>query len=55
MHRLRLRLRACADDAQPGLVRDILAAGTERARAEADATMALVRDAMGMFQLQQSK
>ena len=48
--------RRCASaapsiEAQPGLVEDVLIAGTERARAEAQKTMALVREAMGMYRL----
>jgi tryptophanyl-tRNA synthetase len=46
---LRQRRRAFAS--QPGLVEDILCEGTRRARTEAEATMALVREAMGLYRL----
>ncbi len=46
-----MRERRAKYEAQPGLVEDILIAGTERARAEAQKTMALVREAMGMYRL----
>ena len=37
--------------AQPGLVKEILAEGTARMRAEARETMALVREAMGLYRV----
>jgi tryptophanyl-tRNA synthetase len=46
-----LRERRARYEAQPSLVEDILVAGTERAREEGRKTMALVREAMGMYQL----
>jgi tryptophanyl-tRNA synthetase len=46
-----LRERRAQYEAKPGMVEEILAAGTARARAEAQETMALVRDAMGMYRL----
>ncbi len=46
-----IRERRAQYEAQPGLVDDILAAGTARMRVEAQATMALVREAMGLFRL----
>lgn len=46
-----LRERRAHYESQPGLVEDILAAGTDRARAEAEATMGLVRDAMGLYRI----
>ncbi len=46
-----MRERRAKYEAQPGLVEDILVAGTERARVEARKTMALVREAMGMYRL----
>ena len=46
-----MRERRAKYEAQPGLVEDVLIAGTERARAEAQKTMALVREAMGMYRL----
>ncbi len=46
-----IRERRAQYESQPGLVDDILAAGTDRMRAEAQATMALVREAMGLFRL----
>ena len=46
-----MRERRAKYEAQPGLVEDVLVAGTERARAEAQKTMALVREAMGMYRL----
>lgn len=38
-------------EAHPGMVDDIIADGTARARVEAAKTMALVRDAMGMYRI----
>jgi tryptophanyl-tRNA synthetase len=38
-------------ESEPGLVEDILCAGTRRARKEAGETMELVRQAMGMYRL----
>ncbi|MEP7292572.1 MAG: tryptophan--tRNA ligase [Chloroflexota bacterium] len=46
-----MRERRVQYEAKPGLVEEILVAGTARARAEAQNTMALVRDAMGMYRL----
>ncbi len=46
-----MRERRLKYEAQPGLVEDVLIAGTERARGEAQKTMALVREAMGMYRL----
>ncbi len=46
-----LRERRAHYESQPGLVEDVLAAGTDRARAEAEATMELVRDAMGLYRI----
>lgn len=37
--------------ANPGLIRDVIVAGTERHRKEAAETMGLVREAMGMYRL----
>ncbi|MGB9776719.1 MAG: tryptophan--tRNA ligase [Anaerolineae bacterium] len=42
--------RACYED-RPGLVEEILAAGNERMRAEAEETMRLVREATGLTHL----
>ncbi len=46
-----LRARRAHYEAQPGLIEDIIVTGTRRARAEAEQTMALVRAAMGLYQL----
>ncbi|MBN8636186.1 MAG: hypothetical protein J0M07_12735 [Anaerolineae bacterium] len=46
-----IRERRAQYQSQPGLVEDVLVAGTERARAEAQKTMAAVREAMGMYRL----
>ncbi len=46
-----MRERRAQYESQPSLVEDLLVAGTERARAEAQKTMALVRDAMGLYRL----
>ena len=46
-----VRERRAHYESRPGLVEDILVAGTERMRAEAAETMALVREAMGMYRL----
>jgi tryptophanyl-tRNA synthetase len=46
-----MRERRAKYEAQPGLVEEVLVAGTERANAEAHKTMALVRDAMGLYRL----
>lgn len=46
-----IRERRAQYENQPGLVEDILVAGTERARAEAVKTMEAVRAAMGMYRL----
>jgi tryptophanyl-tRNA synthetase len=45
------RERRAYYESKPGFVEEILVAGTERMRAEASETMALVRDAMGMYRL----
>jgi tryptophanyl-tRNA synthetase len=44
-----IRERRARYEAQPGLMDDILAEGNRRMRAEAAETMALVRDAMGLY------
>ena len=46
-----IRERRASYEAQPSLVEDVLAAGTDRARAEAIATMELVREVMGLYQI----
>ncbi len=46
-----MRERRAQYEAQPSLVEDMLVAGTERARAEAQKTMALVHEAMGWYRL----
>ncbi len=46
-----MRERRAQYEAQPSLVEDILIAGTERSRAEAEKTMALVHEAMGLYRL----
>jgi len=46
-----LRRRRAEFERQPGLVERVLAAGSDRARAEARATMRLVRKAMGLYHL----
>ena len=43
-----IRQRRAQYEAQPGLVDDILSQGTQRMRAEAEDTMTLVREAMGL-------
>ena len=45
------RQRRAEYEAQPDLIEDIIVTGTRRARAEAEQTMALVREAMGLYQL----
>ncbi len=45
------RQRRAQYEAQPDLIEDILVTGTRRARAEAEQTMALVREAMGLYRL----
>jgi tryptophanyl-tRNA synthetase len=45
------RERRAQYESKPGMVEEVLAAGTARARAEAQETMALVREAMGMYRL----
>lgn len=50
-----MRERRAKYEAQPGLVEDVLVAGTEKARAEAQKTMALVREAMGLYRLPEKK
>jgi len=44
-----IRERRARYEGQPGLVDEILAEGNRRMRAEAAETMALVRDAMGLY------
>lgn len=46
-----IRERRAQYQSKPGLVEDVLVAGTERARAEAQKTMTAVREAMGMYRL----
>lgn len=46
-----IRERRAHYESQPGLVEEVLVAGTERARAEARKTMDAVREAMGMYRL----
>jgi tryptophanyl-tRNA synthetase len=46
-----MRERRAKYEAQPGLVEDVLVAGTERANQEAHKTMALVHEAMGLYRL----
>lgn len=46
-----IRERRAQYQSKPGLVEDVLVAGTERARAEAQKTMAAVREAMGLYRL----
>lgn len=46
-----IRERRAQYQSQPGLVEDVLVAGTERARAEARQTMDAVRAAMGLYRL----
>jgi tryptophanyl-tRNA synthetase len=46
-----LRDRRMEFAAQAGLVEEVLSDGTRRARHEAEATMALVREAMGLYRL----
>jgi tryptophanyl-tRNA synthetase len=46
-----IRERRAQYEAKPGLVEEVLAAGTDKARAEAETTMALVREAMGLYRL----
>ncbi len=43
-----IRQRRAQYEGQPGLVDDILTQGTRRMRAEAEETMTLVREAMGL-------
>jgi tryptophanyl-tRNA synthetase len=43
-----MRARRAQLAAEPGLVREVLARGNERANTLADATLERVRDAMGM-------
>ena len=49
-----IRERRAHYESTPGLVEEILVAGTDRMRAEAQETMRLVRDAMGMYRLPSS-
>jgi tryptophanyl-tRNA synthetase len=46
-----IRERRAYYESKPGLVEEVLIAGTERMRAEAAETMELVREAMGMYRL----
>lgn len=46
-----IRERRAQYQSKPGLVEEVLVAGTERARAEAQKTMTAVREAMGMYRL----
>ncbi|MBN8638124.1 MAG: tryptophan--tRNA ligase [Anaerolineae bacterium] len=46
-----IRERRAQYQSKPGLVEDVLVAGTERARAEAQKTMTAVREAMGLYRL----
>ncbi len=46
-----MRERRAHYEAQPALVEDLLLAGTEKARAEAQQTMALVHEVMGFYRL----
>lgn len=46
-----IRERRAWYESKPGMVEDVLAAGTEKARAEAEATMALAREAMGLYRI----
>jgi tryptophanyl-tRNA synthetase len=46
-----MRERRAKYEAQPGLVEEVLVTGTERANQEAHKTMALVREAMGLYRL----
>ncbi|NDJ61589.1 MAG: tryptophan--tRNA ligase [Chloroflexi bacterium] len=48
-----MRERRAQYEAQPGLVEEVLVAGTERMRQQARETMAAVRDAMGIYRLPQ--
>jgi tryptophanyl-tRNA synthetase len=46
-----LRERRARYESQPGLVEEVLKQGTERARSKARETMALVREAMGLYRV----
>jgi hypothetical protein len=46
-----MRERRVSYESQPGLVEDILAAGTARVRAEARETLKQVKDGMGLYRL----
>jgi len=46
-----IRQRRAELEGKAGLIERVLAAGTERARREAEATMRIVRQAMGMYHL----
>ncbi len=46
-----MRERRASYEAQPGMIDEIIAAGTARAQVEAQKTMALVREAMGMYRI----
>ena len=46
-----IRERRAYYESKPGLVEEVIAAGTEKTLAEAQATMALVREAMGMYRI----
>jgi tryptophanyl-tRNA synthetase len=45
------RERRAQYEGKPGLIKEVIQAGTARARAEAAETMRRVRDAMGMYRL----
>lgn len=47
-----IRERRARYEAQPGLVKEIVVRGTQRMRRESEETMRLVREAMGMMELQ---
>jgi tryptophanyl-tRNA synthetase len=46
-----MRERRAYYEARPGMIEEVIADGTARTRAEAHKTMALVREAMGMYRL----
>jgi len=46
-----IRERRAYYESKPGMVEEVIAAGTEKTRAEAEATMALVREAMGLYKV----
>jgi len=43
-----IRERRAALESKPGIVRDVLEAGSDRARAEAAATLGMMKEAMGL-------